>query len=395
MTDHAAASLLLRLRAVFSPRIDAESFSDPAQGQSFVTNSTVLSCCALSMLLLMIVVNILEKRYGMCLPLGLTAGVCLFSLVFGRTPRLSLTGLVGMSFAFMGLAAYLLFSYPLSSHSKLFWILLFPPMLMLCLGLRYGTLLFCILLTFMCMSLFGPFSPYLTYDYPFGLRVRFVAALCGTWLFSALAEYSRHRTQTLLKQLLERLERDSLTDPLTGLGNRRDFQMFFDWAQAKSAREGNAFSLVMIDIDHFKAINDRYGHDVGDAVLRHTAKTMAARMRGGDRLFRWGGEEFIALMPETYSAEAHAAAERLRCGIEESTFTQGALSLTYTISLGVYCGHEKEAIKEQLEQVDALLYKAKRKGRNQVQSLLTTGKERILPLDGLSRPATRSHASED
>lgn len=165
------------------------------------------------------------------------------------------------------------------------------------------------------------------------------------------------------KHLEDLLEREATTDHLTGLHNRRRFDAEMEHALARHARYGNETALVMIDLDHFKRVNDTYGHDVGDRVLVELTKRLAGEMREPDFLARWGGEEFVALFPETGPSEAARVAERLRRCIEVEPFPDvGHL----TISLGLTNFRSGDTPNTLLKRVDAALYEAKRAGRNRV-----------------------------
>lgn len=341
-------------------------YKDPKT--TYARHAMILSTVSGLLVFLALLINGLEKNLVICTPLCLVALVCLVSILLARYKNNGLTALILVSLALMSLGMYLLFFYDRGGQEKLFWFLLFPPMVMLCLGTRYGNILFFLFFFFLAAAFLGPFRPYLANSYPLSLSLRFLVAMFGAWVFSWLLERARQSTQIALQEALKRLEHEALTDPLTGLGNRRDFQAFFDWVQAKAVREQQPFCLVLIDIDHFKDVNDRHGHDVGDAVLRHTANLLGERIRAGGRLFRWGGEEFAALLLETSFAEARKAAERLRRSIEEHPYRDGELCVRYTISLGLYCGSLDEELARQVERADDLLYKAKHYGRNQVQS---------------------------
>ncbi|WP_254795296.1 GGDEF domain-containing protein [Halomonas sp. QHL1] len=174
------------------------------------------------------------------------------------------------------------------------------------------------------------------------------------------------------KQLEARLAQQALTDPLTGLGNRRFFEDQAAMEMARAQRSGAPLSLIAIDLDHFKHINDTYGHDVGDKVLQAFANTARAQLRDGDVLCRIGGEEFAVLLPDTSREQAMQVAGRLRQSVEVSRVevdpeVMKAESLTYTASLGVTLVSAKEtSLKPAIKRADQGLYAAKEAGRNQV-----------------------------
>jgi diguanylate cyclase (GGDEF)-like protein len=171
--------------------------------------------------------------------------------------------------------------------------------------------------------------------------------------------------QLRLKELNEVLDEAMRTDFLTGLMNRR---AFFDRIKAelsRSRRHKRPLCILMGDIDSFKAVNDRYGHDIGDKVLQETARTFSSALRTEDLKVRWGGEEFLALLPETDAAGAAAAAEKLRSIIEETAFDVGGYSIRVTISIGLAEEWDEDP-EAAIRAADQALLEAKRKGRNKV-----------------------------
>uniref|UniRef100_UPI0035A3B608 sensor domain-containing diguanylate cyclase n=1 Tax=Cupriavidus basilensis TaxID=68895 RepID=UPI0035A3B608 len=166
------------------------------------------------------------------------------------------------------------------------------------------------------------------------------------------------RGMSLTSSKLDRLNHESITDALTGLRNRRGL------GNALSLYElgGQSFAVITLDVDHFKSINDRYGHDVGDEVLTHIAGLMRAGSRGGDMTCRSGGEEFVILLPGTTADNAFLIAERLREAVEKTPNPTGGV---VTVSLGVaHFPSSAEEVGEVLKMSDIALYQAKRNGRN-------------------------------
>jgi diguanylate cyclase (GGDEF)-like protein len=171
--------------------------------------------------------------------------------------------------------------------------------------------------------------------------------------------------QLRLKELNAALDEAMRTDFLTGLMNRR---AFFDRVRpeiSRSRRHRRPLCILMGDIDRFKAVNDRYGHDVGDKVLRETAHTFSSALRSEDLKVRWGGEEFLALLPETDVAGAAKAAEKLRAIIEQTAFEVAGNSIHVTISIGL-AQEDNDDPEMAIRAADQALLEAKRSGRNRV-----------------------------
>ncbi|EGD51891.1 response regulator receiver modulated diguanylate cyclase with PAS/PAC sensor [Thermoanaerobacter ethanolicus JW 200] len=167
------------------------------------------------------------------------------------------------------------------------------------------------------------------------------------------------------KRFEELLYRQSITDPLTNIYNRRFFMQMLEQEIERTKRNKKPFSLVMFDLDHFKNINDRFGHAAGDIVLRSVADTVKGRIRKTDYFARWGGEEFIILLPETSLDDAVALAEELRKQISMMEL-EGIDKIT--ASFGVTEYSDTDTIDTVLIRVDNMLYEAKGEGRNCVKS---------------------------
>jgi two-component system, cell cycle response regulator len=173
----------------------------------------------------------------------------------------------------------------------------------------------------------------------------------------ALAESTRQLEQT--NRELARLAR---TDGLTGLANRRHFMARGEEEHERAARYGRTPSLLLIDVDHFKRINDTFGHPQGDAVLVGLARALESSIRATDLAARFGGEEFVVLLPETGGKEAVEVAERLRETIARSHFD--GMDRHITVSVGVAAQRPGELVADQLRRADLALYAAKSRGRN-------------------------------
>ena len=160
----------------------------------------------------------------------------------------------------------------------------------------------------------------------------------------------------------------ALTDSLTQVPNRHALMEHAEHALAR--RNGAPLALLMIDVDHFKQINDTHGHPAGDEVLRQVARLLSERLRGGDLLGRYGGEEFCVVAPDTDTEGALTLAESLRKTIATSPFSTECGTLSVSVSIGIsHCPSEAmRELKEVLAESDAALYTAKQTGRNRVVS---------------------------
>lgn len=192
-----------------------------------------------------------------------------------------------------------------------------------------------------------------------------------------LALWQNHRTRVMHERQIEaqqrQLEALAYQDPLTGIFNRRFLEQLIEKEISLMRRFGHESSLVLIDIDGFKRVNDTYGHPAGDCILGQVAKVLAENVRQCDTLARLGGEEFAVLLPHTSLAQAAEAAERLRDAVHKSVFLMGDTRVEITISAGVSCLCEGDyhGRSDYYARADAALYEAKKAGKNRVVRLST------------------------
>jgi len=180
-----------------------------------------------------------------------------------------------------------------------------------------------------------------------------------------------HRTMADLRERNAELSLSASCDPLTGLANRRAFEHAFEAEWERSIRDGRAFSLISVDIDHFKKVNDTMGHDFGDRVLKEVGRHLGSAIRQSDMVVRMGGEEFLLFLPGAGTARAAVIAERLRAGLSELE-TAREFGSPLTASFGVAGSSEAESPDELLRLVDRRLYAAKHAGRDRVVGPETT-----------------------
>jgi len=155
------------------------------------------------------------------------------------------------------------------------------------------------------------------------------------------------------------------TDPLTGLANRRALRQALDREVARAARYGHPCAVLVLEIDRFKAINDRFGHLAGDEALRRVAATLGASCRASDLLARFGGDEFVVVMPYTSLDEGRRVGDRIRRDIEEFTLLRG-FHLTLSAGLAVYA-HDGETPRDLIEAADRAMYRVKQRGGNGIE----------------------------
>ena len=173
----------------------------------------------------------------------------------------------------------------------------------------------------------------------------------------------------LLRNQLDEIREEILTDALTGLTNRKGFKQKIDLATSESGMSAQSYCVLMIDIDHFKTINDSYGHLVGDKVIQFVAATMQKQVKGKDTVGRFGGDEFVILLLDTDLPGALSVAGSIRSIIEKTRIKRmdtGEPIGQVTVSIGIAKYLKGESVSELLDRADSALYQSKTKGRNRV-----------------------------
>jgi len=202
------------------------------------------------------------------------------------------------------------------------------------------------------------------YTYAFKIRILF-SLLLVTFLAS-IYEYLRGSSFDTMHKLSKRLEEASYKDPLTNIYNRRGIHKEIENLCQHYNTEKNNFSLMICDIDYFKNINDNHGHLAGDEVLKKVVNEINNVIRKNDILGRWGGEEFLVLLPNATIEGAYEVAEKIRDSIENTSFKYNDNILALTISIGIAEKNEKIPIEDVIKKADEHMYMAKNEGRNTV-----------------------------
>ncbi|TVS13411.1 MAG: GGDEF domain-containing protein [Wenzhouxiangella sp.] len=259
------------------------------------------------------------------------------------------------------LAVWLIVSMPAAAESVFIWALVLPILLMLLLGRRLG----------LCLSLVSLAGALLIAIYRFGLpqdadQIAYAANLVIAGLVIVALSYVYERSREKAEQGLRHL---AVTDALTGLPNRTLLYENFARAKALAIRQKTPLSLMVLDLDRFKEINDKHGHDVGDRVLFQIAELLRSRLRRSDLVFRMGGEEFLVVMPDTDLDRAATLAEDLRQRIAalQMEFHDQPVRLTTSIGVTEMTSAE-QSFDSLLRQADQNMYWCKENGRNRVRA---------------------------
>lgn len=270
----------------------------------------------------------------------------------------------------------LLFGYLIitggESNTGPLWFYVFPPLLFYLTDLKTGTavLLLCALMAVVVFQF--PGLPFVTAEYGMDFKIRFFATLAFESIFCFVLEASRLKARKELMDLAQAHAHAARTDELTGLSNRRDMQYRLNQEFSRYQRSGHHFSIALIDLDLFKHVNDEFGHDAGDEVLKEFSVLARSVIRQTDVAARWGGEEFLVLLPDTSLLQALTLADRLRHKVDLHDFSFAGKSIPVTISAGICSIAKAESVNELLKQADLHLYSAKEGGRNRIAPRVRT-----------------------
>lgn len=260
-------------------------------------------------------------------------------------------------------------------------------------GARRGLFLLGIMFCMALLIFALPPGQIVTADYPLNFKLRFLVTFAALTIFAAMHEFARARFQASLVRMSVQLDQLSHSDPLTGLPNRRYMRSRLEAENRRYLRHGRTYAILYADVDHFKGINDRHGHQAGDAVLQAIGEVLRDGVRQADEVCRWGGEEFLILLPETEEANAVEVAEKLRAAVAAMAFRHGDSILQATMSFGVHAIDHADQIDHFIHFADQKLYRAKASGRNCVVASLSSLAPRneaggnILPFALASRAA--------
>ncbi|MFT4940819.1 MAG: diguanylate cyclase (GGDEF)-like protein [Paraglaciecola sp.] len=268
-----------------------------------------------------------------------------------------------VTISLMILMVFLVYAGGISNTGPL-WIYIVPPVALYFGGMRKGLRNLGLFSVVIGGLMFYPNDQLLiaAYSYEFKSRLMY-SFLTVSWLF-AFYEYARQRSYVRMQKISQKFEQQARHDPLSGLQNRRGMLEKLHYEHERTKRNHQHMSLMMCDIDHFKKINDDFGHNSGDIIIKELADIFSAALRKQDTVARWGGEEFLFLLPETNADQAIILGEKIRNKIANSEFGIQEKSIKLTASIGVYEVMDSNSIENAISYADKNLYKAKSSGRN-------------------------------
>lgn len=220
-----------------------------------------------------------------------------------------------------------------------------------------------------------PFDILPAAQYPLDFKLRLISSFITVSALTALYEYSRETSYKAMRDVRDKFEKLSKIDPLTQLSNRRDATNIIEYEQRRLTRNKTELSIIICDVDNFKNVNDEYGHGTGDYVLIELAKIFKKAVRTQDTVARWGGEEFLFILPYTNSEQAGLAAKKIHKTIRKSTPLHKIYPFEITVSMGISTIVGDKSIESAISTADKNLYKAKNSGKNRT----CTDSEEILP----------------
>ena len=351
--------------------------TDPAQRMRLRQTSLAMALMALCVPMLHYAVGVGHGERGLFLWVWTACSLGGMALIYaairsGWSRRFADPSLTGAQIAFAIVAGALGYAQAGPLRGAVFPVLT----LILMFGMFQLQALSAYALSFFALVLFGGVMGVMAVRQPagyppeveFGHFLMLACMLPAVGVLTARLSRIRHRLSQQREDLaraLAQLQAIATRDELTGLPNRRQMQALMDQELLRTGRRGHAFCVAMVDLDHFKRVNDQHGHAAGDAVLRAFARTGQAALRATDVLARWGGEEFLVLLPDTEIPMALVGMERLRQHIAAQRIDTGdGTVLNITVSLGLTAHRAGEPLAQTLERADQLLYQAKREGRD-------------------------------
>ncbi|GGZ60913.1 diguanylate cyclase [Paraglaciecola chathamensis] len=244
------------------------------------------------------------------------------------------------------------------------WIYIVPPVVLFFGGLKRGLIQLGIFALVVILILEFPNNGLLFAEYSNEFRSRLIYSFITVSMLFVFYEYSRQRSFKTQQELSKKFEQQARIDSLSGLQNRRGMLEKLEYEHQRTLRHSKNMTLMMCDIDHFKQVNDKYGHDVGDIVIKQVGQMFANGLRKQDTVARWGGEEFLFMLPETSQQQAFLLAEKLRKKIESYEQKVDSTHLSVTVSIGIYQMHPQDKLDHAISRADTNLYRAKTHGRN-------------------------------
>ena len=310
----------------------------------------------------------IASDYPLAASLLITAALCFvirLTMVIGRSTRAHRFAAALMVSSLMILMIYLVITGGKANTGPI-WLLVVPPVTLFLNGIRKGLIMLAVFLSIIVYLFVWSDIALIEQVYSLEFKKRIVYVFITVTFLSSVYEYSRQQTYAEIQRLRKKFERQATYDPLTQLLNRRGLQKQIVAELARSDRQSSVASVILLDLDKFKQVNDTYGHDAGDDVLTNTADLLRRSIRQQDYVSRWGGEEFLLVLPDTNQQNAQVLAEKIREKIANATIAFEQHTLKVTASFGVSEVTSSDNFEKAISLADKALYQAKNNGRNKV-----------------------------
>jgi diguanylate cyclase (GGDEF)-like protein len=246
------------------------------------------------------------------------------------------------------------------------WIFIVAPVSVFIQGLKRGLIDIALFVVIISVILLVPTDIMAHAAYTTEFKLRLLYSFLTVTFLSALYEYSREKSYKQALELSEKYQKLANLDPLTQLSNRRDALSILKRAKARLVRCKEPLSIILCDIDFFKKINDQYGHNAGDAVLIELAEIFTKNAREQDCVARWGGEEFLFILPQTTAESANIFAVKIQKKLQNHSVNYENKNINVKVSMGIEQVKDNQTIDEIINNADKNLYQAKSLGRNQI-----------------------------
>jgi diguanylate cyclase (GGDEF)-like protein len=260
---------------------------------------------------------------------------------------------------------YLIFTGGVENTGPL-WVFIVAPVSVFIQGLKRGLIDIAIFVIMCITIMLIPMDIIAHAAYSTEFKLRLLYSFLTVTFLSALYEYSREQSYKQALALSDKYQKLANFDPLTQLSNRRDALFILKREQVRSLRSKDPLSIILCDVDYFKKINDKYGHNAGDAVLIDLAKFFTNSMREQDCVARWGGEEFLFILPQTEAKSANVFAEKIQKVLQNHIVNHENEKISVKVSMGIEQFKDNQTIDEAINNADKYLYQAKDAGRNQI-----------------------------
>ncbi|PKG85472.1 GGDEF domain-containing protein [Colwellia sp. 75C3] len=246
------------------------------------------------------------------------------------------------------------------------WIYIVAPVSVFIHGLKRGLINIALFVIIISTIMFMPTTIIAHAEYSIEFKIRLLTSFLTVTFLSALYEYSREKSYKQALELSKKYQQLAHFDPLTQLSNRRGALSLLTQKKACIVHNQQPCSIIICDVDLFKKINDQYGHNAGDAVLVELAKIFTKNTREQDCIARWGGEEFLFILPQTLAKNANILAEKIQETLQNHLVNYEGEKIKVTVSMGIEQFNGDQSIDEVINNADKYLYQAKNAGRNQI-----------------------------